>query len=210
MFDQAKAYYKKLVPGLREEDWNVMQEKFTIQKLKKGELLIRNGEICRQVCFINKGLLRMFYVVDPREIRTSFINENEYISQYDSFLTKQPSAGYIDALEDCEPINLSYDDGNNNFTCSKSYATVKGTITNKVIEKPLEGASVTIEGNSLSALTNANGFFILKHVPVGRIKINISFIGYQAGFIPEVLVTTGKEVVLDIGFFPDILYRIEF
>jgi CRP-like cAMP-binding protein len=110
MFDQAKAYYKKLVPGLREEDWNVMQEKFTIQKLKKGELLIRNGEICRQVCFINKGLLRMFYVVDGREICTGFINENEYISQYDSFLTRQPSAGNIDALEDCELINLSYDD----------------------------------------------------------------------------------------------------
>lgn len=110
MFDQVKAYYTKLVPGLREEDWNVMQEKFTIQKLKRGELLIRNGEICRQVNFINKGLLRMFYMIDGREICTGFINENEYISQYDSFLTKQPSTGNIDALEDCELINLSYDD----------------------------------------------------------------------------------------------------
>jgi CRP-like cAMP-binding protein len=110
MFDQVKAYYTKLVPGLREEDWNVMQEKFTIQKLKRGELLIRNGEICRQVNFINKGLLRMFYMIDGREICTGFINENGYISQYDSFLTKQPSTGNIDALEDCELINLSYDD----------------------------------------------------------------------------------------------------
>jgi CRP-like cAMP-binding protein len=110
MFDQAKAYYRKLLPGLREEDWNVIQEKFTVQKLKKGEFLIRNGEICRQVNFINKGLLRMFYMIDGREICTGFINENEYISQYDSFLTKQPSTGNIDALEDCELINLSYDD----------------------------------------------------------------------------------------------------
>ncbi len=110
MFDQVKAYYTKLVPDLREEDWNVMQEKFTIQKLKRGELLIRNGEICRQVNFINKGLVRMFYMIDGREICTGFINENEYISQYDSFLTKQPSTGNIDALEDCELINLSYDD----------------------------------------------------------------------------------------------------
>lgn len=110
MFDQVKAYYTTLVPALREEDWNVMQEKFTVQKLRKGELLIRSGEICRQVNFINKGLLRMFYMIDGREICTGFINENEYISQYDSFLTKQPSTGNIDALEDCELINLSYDD----------------------------------------------------------------------------------------------------
>lgn len=52
----------------------------------------------------------MFYMIDGREICTGFINENEYISQYDSFLTKQPSTGNIDALEDCELINLSYDD----------------------------------------------------------------------------------------------------
>jgi CRP-like cAMP-binding protein len=39
-----------------------------------------------------------------------FGRENEYLAQYDSFLTRTPSAGNIDALEDCELINLSYDD----------------------------------------------------------------------------------------------------
>lgn len=110
MFDQAKAYYKKLLPCLHEEDWNVMQEKFTIQKLKKGEFLIRNGEICQQVNFINKGLLRMFYLVDGKETCTAFVCENEYFSDYSSFLTRQPSHVNIDALEDCELINLSFDD----------------------------------------------------------------------------------------------------
>jgi CRP-like cAMP-binding protein len=36
--------------------------------------------------------------------------QNEYIAQYDSFLLQQPSAGSIDALEDCEMVNLSYAD----------------------------------------------------------------------------------------------------
>lgn len=110
MFDRIKTYYKKLVPALQESDWNELQNKFTVQQLKKGDFLSRNGEICRQVSFINKGLVRMFYRVDGREICVSFITEGEYIAQYDSFLTHQPSAGNIDALEDCELINLSYDD----------------------------------------------------------------------------------------------------
>lgn len=76
--------------------------------------------------------------------------------------------------------------------------TVRGIITDKISEKPLAGASVNVEGSSLSSLTDANGVFILKRVPIGRIKINISYVGYQAASIPEVLVTTGKEVVLDI------------
>jgi CRP-like cAMP-binding protein len=109
MFTQIKAYYKRLIPLLKEEEWQDLQEKLTVQQLKKGEFLTRAGEICRQVSFINKGLLRLFYLVDGREISTGFLAENEYISQYDSFLNQQPSAGNIDALEDCEVINLSYE-----------------------------------------------------------------------------------------------------
>ena len=109
MFEQVKAYYKKLVPALQESDWNELQQKLTVQQLKKGEYLTRNGEICRQVSFINKGLIRMFYLVDGKEICTGFVAENEYVAQYDSFLTRQSSPGNIDALEDCELINLSYD-----------------------------------------------------------------------------------------------------
>lgn len=76
---------------------------------------------------------------------------------------------------------------------------VKGTITDKISEKPLAGASVRVEGSSLFSLTDGNGVFILKKVPIGRIKIDISFIGYQSASIPEVLITTGKEVILDIA-----------
>lgn len=68
MFDHIKAYYKKLVPTLQEDDWKKLEEKLTVQQLKKGELLVRNGDICRQVSFINKGLVRMFYLVDGKEI----------------------------------------------------------------------------------------------------------------------------------------------
>ncbi len=77
--------------------------------------------------------------------------------------------------------------------------TVKGTVTDKISEKPLAGASVNIEGTPLTALTNAAGEFIINGVSIGRIKLNISFVGYGAASIPEVLVTAGKEVVMDIA-----------
>jgi CRP-like cAMP-binding protein len=109
LFTQIKTYYQTLIPELTEESWQKVQEKFTFQYLKKGELLTRNGEVCRQVSFINRGLLRMFYLVDGKEICVGFGKENEYLAQYDSFLTSQLSTGNIDALEDCELINLSYD-----------------------------------------------------------------------------------------------------
>jgi CRP/FNR family transcriptional regulator, anaerobic regulatory protein len=108
--NQIKAYYTRIIPTLQPEDWQKLEKRLTIQKLKKGDLLVRNGEVCNQVSFIEKGLLRFFYLVNGKEINTGFIAENEYISQYDSFLTRQSSTGNIDALEDCELINLSYED----------------------------------------------------------------------------------------------------
>ena len=110
MLEQIKKYYKTLVPSLPDEDWNELEGKFTIQNLKKGEFLTRAGEISRTVSFINKGLMRMFYISDGREICTGFMGENEYISSYASFLTGQPSAENIDALEDCQIINLTFND----------------------------------------------------------------------------------------------------
>ena len=105
-----KAYYKSLIPDLKDDDWSAVEERLTIQHLKKGEFLTRQGETSRTVSFINKGLVRIFYVADGKEISTGFVPENQYISCYSSFLTQTPSAENIDAIEDSELVNLSFDD----------------------------------------------------------------------------------------------------
>ena len=109
MFEHIKAYYKKLVPSITDADWNALEERLTVQHLNKGEFLLRQGEVCRQVSFVNKGLMRMFYLVEGKEICTGFIAENHFISDYASFLTRTPAAHTIDALEEGELINLSFD-----------------------------------------------------------------------------------------------------
>lgn len=110
MFDRIKQYYAGLVPSITEAEWQNLESRFTIQKLRKGELLTRAGEISRSVSFVNKGILRLFYSVDGKDISTGFVPEGEYVACYVSFLTRQPSVENIDALEDAELINLSYDD----------------------------------------------------------------------------------------------------
>ncbi len=99
-----------MVPDFTEEDWHYLKQTLTVQTLQKGTALIRNGDICRQVSFINKGLLRLYYLADGKEVATGFVPENNYVSCYASFLTSQPSSENIDVLEDCELINLSFTD----------------------------------------------------------------------------------------------------
>ena len=109
MFENIKAYYKNLVPSISENDWNELEERMTVQYVKKGEFFLRKGDVCRHVSFMNKGLMRLFYLEDGKEICTAFVTENNFISEYSSFLTRTPAAQNMDALEDSELINLSYD-----------------------------------------------------------------------------------------------------
>ena len=81
--------------------------------------------------------------------------------------------------------------------------TIKGTVTDKLSEKPLAGAVVAISNNT-NTLTNAEGRFTINGVALGRVTVAVTMIGYKPVAIPEVLVTAGKEVVLDIALEQDL------
>ncbi|HMF72054.1 MAG TPA: TonB-dependent receptor, partial [Flavitalea sp.] len=76
---------------------------------------------------------------------------------------------------------------------------VKGKLRDKASERPIAGVSVKIEGTSIGTVTDSLGNFILNNTPVGRHNISFSSVGYQQVVVPEVLITSGKEVFLDIA-----------
>ncbi|MEM8999399.1 MAG: TonB-dependent receptor [Bacteroidota bacterium] len=78
--------------------------------------------------------------------------------------------------------------------------TLKGTVIDKQSENPLEGATVELLNTQIATgvITDFDGKFILKDVPVGRQTIRISFIGYESTTLPNIIVTSGKDVTLTI------------
>jgi len=77
---------------------------------------------------------------------------------------------------------------------------VKGVVTDQASQSPLPGASVVILNSDpvIGNISNEQGAFKIESVPVGRHNIQVSFIGYETLVLPAVLVTTGKEVVLNV------------
>ena len=51
--------------------------------------------------------------------------------------------------------------------------TIKGTVIDKISEKPLVGASISLVGSKLGTITGGDGKFTLKNIPIGRQKIAI-------------------------------------
>ena len=77
--------------------------------------------------------------------------------------------------------------------------TIRGVVTDKTSEMPLPGVSVTIVGTNLGAVTDSAGRYALNGVPLGRHQLSYGSAGYHGASIPEVLVTAGKEVILDVA-----------
>lgn len=84
---------------------------FTEKQINKGELLLHNGDICNEIYFINKGLLRAFYHTDKGVEFTRLIKtENEFCSNLQSFSARKPSLENIQALEDSTILVITYED----------------------------------------------------------------------------------------------------
>jgi len=77
--------------------------------LKAGEYFLQHGKISRTIGFIEKGLFRMFYLHDGKEITNCFCKENTITCSYRSLITKQESDFAIQAIEDSTLTVFSYD-----------------------------------------------------------------------------------------------------
>jgi hypothetical protein len=79
--------------------------------------------------------------------------------------------------------------------------TIRGTIKDQISQATLPGASVVLLNSSPlnGTATDLNGNFKLSNVPVGMQSLKISFIGYKEFVLPNINVTSGKEVVISIS-----------
>ncbi len=78
---------------------------------------------------------------------------------------------------------------------------VKGTVLDKQSDMPLIGATVEVLNlaEAKGASTDLNGEFYLKEIPIGRHVLRVSYLGYNMITVPNIIVTAGKEVVLEFS-----------
>jgi len=92
----------------REKD--IITSLFKEKTYKKGDFFLSDGQICKQVGFVNKGLMRYYINHDGEEKTYAFSQENQYICNYESFIPQSPSSKIIQALEDSELLVISHSD----------------------------------------------------------------------------------------------------
>jgi len=85
--------------------------------------------------------------------------------------------------------------------------TVRGQIIDQDSKTPVIGANVIIIGSNpiLGASTDIDGNFRIEKVPVGRINLQVTYLGYEKKTIPNIVVGSGKEIVLNVQIIESIV-----
>lgn len=82
----------------------------------------------------------------------------------------------------------------------KPVQTLKGRVYDRDGLFGLPGANIVLVGTEplLGTSTNADGYYRIEKVPVGRYTLRCTFLGYESSTIEGILITSGKEAILDI------------
>jgi CRP-like cAMP-binding protein len=127
-----------------EAEKEIISNLFNEKQLKKGDHFLQEGTVCRQVGFIEKGLMRYYITQDGEEKTFSFARENQFVSNYESFVPQIPSHKSIEALEDTLLYSISYDN------LQRMYGTMaNGERLGRLV----------IEGVFVQALQDLNSFY---------------------------------------------------
>ena len=80
-----------------------------VRRFGKREMLIKSGEVENYFNFIIKGLVRKYYKKGHQEINTQISTEGHIIMSQQSFLGRQPSEYYIEAIEPSIIVSIKYE-----------------------------------------------------------------------------------------------------
>ena len=94
--------------SLTEEEFNFCKTLFLPKKLRKRQFLLQEGDVCKYVSFVEKGMLRTYTIHEKgNEHILSFAMEGWWTADLYSFFTGEPSLYHIEALENCELLLLT-------------------------------------------------------------------------------------------------------
>jgi hypothetical protein len=82
---------------------------------------------------------------------------------------------------------------------AQSAQTIRGRVVDDISKEPLIGVSIAIKDANVGTVSDAEGNYRIDNIPFGRQTVVISYIGYEPQTLANIVVTAGKEVVLNVS-----------
>ncbi|MBZ9650487.1 Crp/Fnr family transcriptional regulator [Psychroflexus montanilacus] len=109
--EQIKAFLDQIV-DISPSDWAYFTSKLQPRSFPKKTNFLKLNKVENHISFIESGVVRLYIPKeDPdKEITFGFCFKDEFVSAYDSFLTRKPSAYQLQTLTDTKMMSITYED----------------------------------------------------------------------------------------------------
>ena len=91
------------------------------QHLKKGEFFLKEGELCRKIGLLTKGVFYAYYQKDGNDIIEDFCLEGCFLADYPAFINTSIAKKNFKALEDSMLLTISKIELDNLYKSDPSY-----------------------------------------------------------------------------------------
>ena len=96
--------------SLSETQFETLEASLREMELDAGDYLLREGNICRTICFVKEGTLRVLHFDQDGEVTRYFIPKGNIAVLPDSFRYQAPANENIQAVTDCRLLVLRHED----------------------------------------------------------------------------------------------------
>ncbi|OJJ23420.1 Crp/Fnr family transcriptional regulator [marine bacterium AO1-C] len=104
-----RKHIEEIIP-LTDEEFEQIIGYFETTRKRKHQYLVQEGEVADKEYWVLKGCLKSyFFDADGKEHILQFGMENWWITDYESFVKRTPSKIFIDCIEDCELLFITFE-----------------------------------------------------------------------------------------------------
>ena len=133
--------------SLSPADKEMIETFFIKKRLRKKQYLLQEGDVCKYLSFVAKGLIRTYNIDEKGDEHMSVFGwEGWWISDFNSFLSVTPAVFNIDAIEDAELFMISRPD--------YDALTLKVPIMDRYFRILFQNSLVTKERRLMSSITH--------------------------------------------------------
>ena len=169
-----------------EKHLEIIRERLRHSIVEKDGYLIKEGQVCSTFSFVNRGCFRHFTVLENgAEATLNLYAENDWVFEYKSFITQQPSTAMIQACEQSEIFSLSGFDFHDLVKISDSFFRI-----GKIFELAVQNQE--FQNNRLSPEEKYE--LLLASKPELLQKFPLKHIASYLGMTPETLSRIRKKI----------------
>jgi CRP-like cAMP-binding protein len=142
MYLQIKEYVKRRIQ-IPDKDLEESFQYSTLRFYKKGDYILKIGDYCRFIGFLNSGLIVNTIVEEGKEIACNFIFENCFFTYTEGIIDNTPSHKNSIVLEDCEMLILEKEKLQLIFSINQKFETLFSQILAEEVRNLLQNEEIS-------------------------------------------------------------------